>query len=137
MSACRLREITEVGKPSLKSGRHFRGYSRIGLRGVLLLDCRLSDLRYREVVNVSTCCRLCYVSDVVFSLPEGKICALIVPGPSKLFGLLGREEDYILPWKSIVRVGSDIILVEIKGDFVRRKRQNHWFEGWQKRGNTI
>jgi hypothetical protein len=26
-----------------------------------------------------------------------------------------------------VRVGSDIILVEVKGDFLRRKRQGKWF----------
>ena len=50
----------------------------------------------------------------------------LTPGRPRFFGLLGREEDYVLPWKNIVRVGSDIILVEVKGDFLRRKRQNRW-----------
>ena len=92
---------------------------------MLLLDCRLSDLRYREVVNVSTGCRLGYVSDVVFSLPEGKICALIVPGPAKLFGLLGREEDYILPWEAVTQMGSDIILIDGKANIRRGRREDH------------
>ena len=86
------------------------------------MDCRLSDLRYREVVNVSTGGRLGYVSDVVFSLPEGKISALIVPGPAKLFGLLGREDDYILPWEAVTQMGSDIILIDGKADIRRSRR---------------
>ena len=86
------------------------------------MDCRLSDLRYREVVNVSTGCRLGYVSDVILSLPEGRIAALIVPGPARLFGLLGREDDYILPWEAITRMGSDIILIDGKADIRRGRR---------------
>ena len=87
------------------------------------MDCRRTDLRYREVVNISTGCRLGYVSDVIFSLPEGKICALIVPGPAKFFGLLGREEDYILPWSCITQMGSDIILIDGKADIRRGRRE--------------
>ena len=93
--------------------------------GVLHMDCRLSDLRYREVVNVSTGCRLGYVSDVVFALPEGKITALIVPGPAKFFGLLGREEDYILPWEAVTQMGSDIILIDGKADIRRGRRERN------------
>ena len=42
---------------------------------------------------------------------------------TKFFGLLGREDDYVLPWQSIVRIGSDIILVDCKGEVSRRKRR--------------
>ena len=48
-------------------------------------------------------------------------------GEVGFFGLLGREDDYVLPWKSIVRIGSDIVLVEIKGEFSRRKPQGRLF----------
>ena len=92
--------------------------------GVLHLDQRLSDLRYREVINVSTGCRLGYVSDVIFDLPEGRITALIVPGPAKFFGLLGRESDYVLPWEAISQMGSDIILIDAKADIRRDSREN-------------
>ena len=89
------------------------------------MECRLSDLRYREVVNISTGCRLGYVSDAVFSLTEGRITALIVPGPAKFFGLLGREEDYILPWEAITQMGSDIILIDGKADIRRGRRDRN------------
>ena len=71
-----------------------------------------SDLRYREVIDIHTGYRLGYVCDAEFDDESGRICSLITPGKAKLFGLLGREDDYILPWESISRVGRDIILVD-------------------------
>ena len=86
-----------------------------------------SDLRYKEVIDVHTGLRLGYVCDVEFDECEGRLLSLITPGKTKLFGLLGREDDYVLPWGCIVRIGGDIILVEAKGEFVRRKKQRHLF----------
>ena len=86
-----------------------------------------SELRYKEIIDIHTGYRLGYACDLELDEREGCIASLVAPGRPRLFSLLGREEDYILPWKNIVRVGSDIILVEIKGEFMRRKRQNRWF----------
>lgn len=87
------------------------------------MECRLSELRYREVINVSTGARLGYVSDVIFDLTQGRIKALVVPGPARFLGILGRENDYILPWESITRMGSDIILVDGKTEIRREGRE--------------
>ena len=87
-----------------------------------MLSC-FSDLRYREVIDIHTGLRLGYVCDLEFDDTDGRIISLITPGRAKMFGLLGREDDYVLPWSCIVRIGSDIILVEAKGDFMRRKRR--------------
>lgn len=84
--------------------------------------CRFSDFRYKEVINVRTGCRLGYVCDAEFSYPEGRITALIVPGKAKYLGVFGREEDYILPWECISRIGDDIILVESEHGVRREKR---------------
>ena len=89
--------------------------------------CFFSDLRYREVIDIHTGLRLGYVCDLEFDDSDGRIISLITPGRAKLFGLLGREDDYVLPWSCIVRIGSDIVLVEAKGDFMRRKRRMRLF----------
>ena len=81
-----------------------------------------SDLRYKEVIDVHTGFRLGYVCDAEFDDKEGRLISLITPGRSKLFGLLGREDDYVLPWTAIVRIGTDIILVDIQDKCSRRKR---------------
>lgn len=76
------------------------------------MDCRFSDLRYKEVINICDGCRLGYVGDLELQLPEGRIIALIVPGPYRFFGLFGRGEEYYIPWECIKQIGDDIILID-------------------------
>jgi sporulation protein YlmC with PRC-barrel domain len=58
---------------------------------------------------------------VVLDATTGKILALVVPGPCRFFGLIGHEDDYIIPWDCITRISEDIILVD--GDSrIRRGR---------------
>lgn len=82
-----------------------------------------SELRYKEVIDVHSGFRLGYVCDAEFDDGEGRLISLITPGKAKMFGLLGREDDYVLPWGCIVRIGSDIILVDSKEKLQRRKRK--------------
>lgn len=89
---------------------------------------RFTDLRCKEVINIADGCRLGYVCDVEVELPMGKIVAIIVPGPSRFFGLLGRECDYCIPWPCIKRIGDDIILVDVVLEHIRFPRvKKGWF----------
>ena len=81
-----------------------------------------SDLHYKEVIDIHTGIRLGYVCDAEYDDAEGQLISLITPGRARFFGLLGREDDYVLPWSSIVRIGNDIILVEPKSDKLRRRK---------------
>ena len=87
-----------------------------------MLHCTLLDLRTKEIINLNSGHRLGYVCDVMFSLSEGQMTALIVPGPSRFFGLFGREEDLIVPWDKITKIGEDIILVDMEVE-PRRQRE--------------
>ena len=82
-----------------------------------------SELRYKEIIDIHSGQRLGYVCDAEFDEAEGRIISLITPGRAKLFGLLGREDDYVLPWKCIARMGADIILVELEANQPRRHRE--------------
>ncbi len=82
-----------------------------------------SELRYKEVIDIHSGFRLGYVCDAEYDDAEGRLLSLITPGRAKLFGLLGREDDYVLPWTCIVRVGRDIILVDTKECPARRRRK--------------
>ena len=86
-----------------------------------------SELRYKEVIDVHTGTRMGYVCDAEFDEAEGKLTSLITPGKAKLFGLLGREDDYVLPWDCIARMGPDIILVELDANQPRRHRKRKNF----------
>ena len=38
---------------------------------------------------------------------------MIIKGPPKWFRLVGCDTEYVIDWKKIVRIGPDVILVEI------------------------
>lgn len=86
-----------------------------------------SEFKYKEVIDLKSGQRLGYVCDAEIDPVEGRIVALIVPGQGKAGGLLGREDDYVLPWSCISRLGDDIILAELPGDPARRKREKRPF----------
>lgn len=74
---------------------------------------RFYDLKQKEVINICTCRSLGCVSDLEIDCKTGCILSLIVPGPGKLCGFLGRDYEYFIPWRCIVQIGADIILVDI------------------------
>ena len=58
--------------------------------------CRLSDLRDREVVNINNGSCMCCASDVELDTCSARVTAVAIYGRSRLFGLLGREEDTVI-----------------------------------------
>ena len=84
------------------------------------MSLRFTQLQCKEVICVNDGRRLGFITDVVVELPEGQICAIIVPGPCRFFGLVGRQEDFRIPWNCIRIIGQDTILVEC--DFCCKKR---------------
>lgn len=84
--------------------------------------CRVFDMGYKEVINLADGARLGYVGDVDIELESGRVTALIIPGRLRFFGLLGREDDYVIPWESIEKIGEDIILVRHSSGYTRTGR---------------
>ena len=76
------------------------------------METRIGDLRCKEVISVGDGSRYGYVGDMEVDLETGQVRALVVPGRRRFFGLLGREEDKVIPWASVRRFGEDIIRVE-------------------------
>lgn len=74
---------------------------------------RLCELRKKEVINCRDGERLGFVSDLEFNPKSGTIEKIIIPGPCKLWGFLGREQEYVIPWRCICQIGNDVILVDV------------------------
>ena len=74
-----------------------------------------SELRAREVVNVLDGRRLGLTSDFEIDAETGNIRAIVVPGPGRFLWLFGRNEDIVIPWERIKKIGIDVILVEAPG----------------------
>lgn len=82
---------------------------------------RFSDLARKEVINVTDCKCLGNVRDLELDECDGRIRTLIVPGPGKWLGCMGREFEIFIPWDRIVKIGPDIILVDIDEKEARHK----------------
>jgi YlmC/YmxH family sporulation protein len=68
-------------------------------------------MRNKDVVNIKNGIRLGYVCDVEVDTASARLVAIVIYGRPKCFGLLGREEDIVIPWCDIVVIGEDTILV--------------------------
>ncbi|MCF8010618.1 MAG: YlmC/YmxH family sporulation protein [Clostridiales bacterium] len=75
---------------------------------------KISDLRMREVINIVDGKRLGPIKDIDIDVVEGKLHSMVLPGhQAKFMGLVGKEEEIIVPWDKIVRIGIDVILVDL------------------------
>lgn len=74
--------------------------------------CSINDLKAKEVINVSDGARLGFVSDVEIDLESGRVISLLVPGAYRLMGFLGRDEDIVIRWENIKKIGDDIIIID-------------------------
>lgn len=75
---------------------------------------RVSDLRLRDVVNVADGRRLGMIKDFDLDVEIGYIKSILLPGGGgKLLGFFGRNDDMEIPWDKIIKIGVDVILVDL------------------------
>lgn len=95
--------------------------------------CSLSDLKDKEIIDISTGKKLGYVDDVEFDTKTETILSFILYGSLRLFGLLGRDDDLIIRCKEIEVIGEDAILVKInEEDKIMPKKRTFNFENLYK-----
>lgn len=75
------------------------------------MSCRIDELKNKQVVCVKNGCVLGYISDVAIDTENGRLEKIIIFGRPRFFGLLGREEDIIIPWQDIDVIGQETILI--------------------------
>ena len=74
----------------------------------------LAELRTKEVIDVHDGKRLGRVMDIEFCVSTGCVQAIVVPGQFKVGNLFkGERSGVVIPWERIVRIGDDVILVQL------------------------
>lgn len=85
---------------------------------------RVEDIRDKEVINVGNGGKIGYVCDVEMDTNTARLTALVIYGRARLFGILGRDEDVIIPWENVKLIGGDTILVDYTVEETRRKNKS-------------
>ncbi len=75
----------------------------------------LSDLQRKDIVNVIDGRNVGNIIDVKVEESTGTILSLIIEPSKNFFSFLGKREDAEIPWKSITKIGEDVILVKLGG----------------------
>lgn len=76
------------------------------------MNCRIDDMRQKQVVGISSGAVLGFVSDIEFDTATGALTSIVIFGRPKALGFLGREEDITIPWSDIAVIGEETILVK-------------------------
>jgi YlmC/YmxH family sporulation protein len=76
---------------------------------------KISEFQEKDVVNILDGKNLGQVTDLEINLQAGRVEAIFVPGKGngKFFGLFGGGEEITIPWRNIVKIGKDVILVRL------------------------
>ncbi|MCM3114017.1 YlmC/YmxH family sporulation protein [Neobacillus drentensis] len=76
---------------------------------------KISEFQIKDVVNVADGKRLGNIGDIEINLTTGKIEAVVISGSGRVLGFFGKDDDVVIPWKNILKIGQDVILVRYKG----------------------
>lgn len=75
---------------------------------------KISELQSKDVVNIIDGKKLGSICDLDIDLHRGRVDAIICPGDGKFFGLFASGDDIVIPWRNIVKIGSDVILIRLE-----------------------
>ena len=74
------------------------------------MELSFSQLRAKEVINTQDGRKLGKVCDIVLCYPDNRWVGIIVPGTR---GFCAKKNDLFIELKRIVKIGEDVILVNI------------------------
>lgn len=74
------------------------------------MELSYNELRKKEVVNTLDGRKMGRVCDLIFCYPENRVLGIVVPSGR---GLGLKREEYFIDLKNIVKIGEDVILVNI------------------------
>lgn len=72
----------------------------------------LHELSEKDVIQIKTGENLGRIDDVIFDEGNARLLSVVLRGRGRLFGLLGYEEDLIIPWEAMKKIGTDVIMVD-------------------------
>jgi YlmC/YmxH family sporulation protein len=93
----------------LKQKNHIFSITHFSGGGVAMV--KISEFQIKDVVNISDGKKLGNIGDIDINLTTGKIEAIVIARSSRVLGLFGKDEDIVLPWRNILKIGEDVILV--------------------------
>ena len=74
----------------------------------------LNAMRNMEVIDILTGSKIGFIKDFKINCDDNKIISLILPGEIKSW--FGKDDEKEILWKDIIKIGTDVILVNTKDE---------------------
>ena len=76
-----------------------------------MANTTFTDLKRKEIIHICDGARLGFACDLEFDDCTGAVCAIVVPGPARFWGLFRGSDEIVIPYCRIEKIGDDVILV--------------------------
>lgn len=73
---------------------------------------KLSEISSKDIINDEDGAKLGRVADIEIDVATGKILNVYVYRTFKIMNLFGSKDTITIPWNKIIKIGSDVIIVE-------------------------
>ncbi|MFY9140988.1 MAG: YlmC/YmxH family sporulation protein [Thermacetogeniaceae bacterium] len=85
---------------------------------------RISDLAGKEIINIFDGVRLGTIgdSDMIIDPESGEIISILLPHRSGLLNLWLDKQEMEIPWSSVKKIGSEVIVVDLDESYSLYKK---------------
>ena len=83
-----------------------------------------SDLRRKEVINITDGRRMGCICDIIIDVACSRIEAIIVPGCFSITQIFQKPKNIVIPCNKIRKWGDDVILVDAGEICLRQENPN-------------
>lgn len=77
------------------------------------MSAKISDLQERQIVNIADGRCLGNIKDIELNILDGSIQALVLPGMGGFWNLIQNQGELLIPWQKVVRLGVDVVLIDM------------------------
>ena len=82
------------------------------------------DLAEKDVVNIKNGEVMGRFDDVEIDTRKGRITAFYIEEASKFMGMLGKTKPKRIRWEEILKIGMDVIIVNVDDDIHNKAIKN-------------
>lgn len=73
---------------------------------------KLSEISSKDVINDEDGVKLGKIVDAEIDVATGKIVNVTIYRGFKFFNVFGSKDNVQIPWKKIIKIGNDVVIVE-------------------------
>lgn len=91
------------------------------------MNCRLTELRHKEVISAVDGTRLGFIDDIIVDTKTASVVAFVIFNRFFFFGIFKNQEDFIIPWEKIQLIGEDAVIISCKAPGGRKNPAKRLF----------